>query len=344
MPDDDTAPEDTAPEETAPPPAASAYAPPAYSPPAYTPPAGRLPSFTPPQYAQAQYVRPATSTAPEKPRRPLSPLAIGLIITGSVVLLGAIVASAFTVTNYFAEVASGSREPIGTEPVIEGEQASPLALNPTRCDDECFTEAVVAGAERPTDEEFEVWGLTEFDNGGTTSTVADEYEYNRENWEAYDGAPESCFVAYPQSPILDELETDDGTSRLYIDGVHSDSYESTYFQQTVRYFADSASAVDFMVAVDERLDGCSSYSYTIDDGDWAPEVRRAVALDIPTNVAAVGWTETTEYGKYYAVDIQRGNFIVRTMVTSYDGMTEGEYRSLVESISRNVAYMDMVGE
>ena len=341
---DDTAPDNTAPKETAPEVAPHAAPLPAVTPPAYTPPVGRLPSFTPPQYAQAEYVRPATSTPPETPRRPLSPLVIGLIVGGAVLLVVAIVASAVTVTNYFTEVASGAREPFGAEPAIEGEKASPLALNPTRCDDECFTEEVVAGAASLTDEEFETWGLTEFDDGNTTSSIADEYDYTRDNWESYGGSPESCFVAYPQSPILDELEIDDDTVRLYIDGTHSDSYESTYFQQTARYFADSASAVDFMVTLDEKLDGCSSYSYTIDDSEWAPKVTRAVALDIPANVAAIGWSETTEYGRYYSVDVQRGNLVVRTMVTSYDGMTEHEFRSIVEGIARNIAYLDQVGE
>ena len=143
---DDTAPDNTTPKETAPEVAPHAAPHPAVTPPAYTPPVGRLPSFTPPQYAQAEYVRPATSTPPETPRRPLSPLVIGLIVGGAVLLVVAIVASAVTVTNYFTEVASGAREPFGTEPAIEGEKASPLALNPTRCDDECFTEEVVAGA------------------------------------------------------------------------------------------------------------------------------------------------------------------------------------------------------
>ena len=312
-------------------------------PPVWQPPTQRLPSFTPPQYAPTEYVRPATSIPPETPRRPLSRLAIGLIIGGGVLLLAAVVGSAVTVVNYISDVASGEREVLGSEPApLEGDQASPLAVDPTVCATKCFNDFSHHEAERLSDDDLNAWGLTEEEGFHSPASVEDELDYYRTYFDDLEVTPESCFVVTPSSPILGSLDKVSGPQRvtIYFDGSRADSFGSTYYDQATRLFPDSASAVDYMVDLDTQVDDCTSYDYTLVGDTWSSEVTRTPKLDIPANVAAIGWIEVSGESRYYVYDVQRGNLVVRTTITSVGGLTELETRDLVESIAAQVSELE----
>ena len=310
-------------------------------PPAWQPPAQRLPSFTPPQYAPTEYVRPATSTPPETPRRPLSRLAIGLIVGGSALLLAAVVGSAVIVVTYISDVATGERQALGSEPApLEGEPASPLASEPFECDELCFSEYQYLQPQ-PSALEFEQWGIANEGDDEWTTSVTDDHEFFMSEWESMYGAPDTCVTAFMRSPMLADISGDTDADRAWVtyDDTHTNDLETTYFQQSTRFFTNSASAVDYMVAVNDELDACREYSVTSDDYEWDAKVTRTTALDVPSDVAAIGWTEVTDYGRFYAYDVQHGNVVVRTMVTSYGGMTEPEVRDIVESVATHVSEM-----
>lgn len=64
---------------------------------------------------------------------------------------------------------------------------------------------------------------------------------------------------------------------------------------------------------------------------FAARVAAAPALRLPDSVAAYGWTESNDYSRVYAVDLQRGNLVARvTLTTDGSGPTETEFRVLAE--------------
>ena len=55
------------------------------------------------------------------------------------------------------------------------------------------------------------------------------------------------------------------------------------------------------------------------------------AIEVPDSVAAVGWIQKTQYNeRFYVIDVQRGNLVVRTTGYSTGGFSEVEFRDLVE--------------
>lgn len=307
----------------------------------------RTPSTTP--FIEPASWAPPTAAPPAKPRE-LSKLAIGLFVGGSlalVALCGGIVIAAVT---FLSSMAGGYDDeagfaPSGQDPVLLGDPSSPLAVEPTECDNNCFDYYSLNSA-APSTKQFESFGLEEdYVDFEPHNTVASEHAYNWRSWEiANFDSPADCFVTWPKSPITLDLGTPtEQTGRtIWFDAPHGDYDYTTTFTQTVRLFADSESAVAHMVQLDEEIKGCSSFETWFGDYSYETIVTPAAALPVPDNVAVVGWVEQadSEYTRQYVFDLQRGNYVVRTVLDSYEGMSETEFRELMGIAAGYVSEMD----
>lgn len=323
------------------------------TPPAIPPvePPPRLPAST---QSRATFFEPTTSSPltalPPASPRGLSNIAIGLIVGGSLTLVAlccgivvAVVALLGFMTESYNDEAGYA--PSEQDPVLSGDPASPLAVEPTECESNCFDYYSVDAAS-PSTKQLESFGLTEdYLDFEPHNTVASEHAYNWRSWEIsnYD-SPRDCFVTWPKSPItLDLGEPTEQTGRtIWFDAPHDDYGHSTTFTQTVRLFADSKSAVAHMVQLDQEIKGCSDFETWYGEYSYETIVTPAAALAVPENVAVVGWVEQadTEYSRQYVFDLQRGNYVVRTVLDSYEGMSEAKFRELMGIVAGYVSEMD----
>ncbi|MBU1459100.1 MAG: hypothetical protein KKC89_06010, partial [Gammaproteobacteria bacterium] len=80
-----------------------------------------------------------------------------------------------------------------------------------------------------------------------------------------------------------------------------------------------------------------------DGGVWSTAVAPAPALDVPDSVAALGWSQSNQWGRTYEVDIQRGNLVVRLVLNSDGaGPTEQQFRQIAEDYATLLAELEPV--
>lgn len=112
---------------------------------------------------------------------------------------------------------------------------------------------------------------------------------------------------------------------------------------TARIFHDSASASAHLQDLDRLLEACPGYDYEDDGGVWSTAVAPAPALDVPDSVAALGWSQSNQWGRTYEVDIQRGNLVVRLVLNSDGaGPTEQQFRQIAEDYATLLAELEPV--
>ncbi|MEO5920700.1 MAG: hypothetical protein ABIQ01_06095 [Pseudolysinimonas sp.] len=308
-----------------------------------TPPQGGFPS-APPE---------GLSSAPRRKR--LHPGVIAAIAGGGL-FLAAGIAGIVVVANSVAQgIASQGfpftdddvpyEEPEGDHtPLVDGEPGSPLAVTPTRCDAACFDTTVIRDI-IPDDSLFDHLALDQhipwYPND--TTTAADEFDINVGSWKSSELGPDECFITWPYSPIIDPIGSV-GVADDPIDfiGSHSDLDYYNEIDLASRLFADDEAASAYMVALDAALGECPRYIDSI--GSATDFVTRSAAIDVPDSVAAVGWIQKTQYDeRYYVIDVQRGNLVVRTTGYSTGGYSELEFRDLVEQEAALLAELEVVG-
>jgi len=171
------------------------------------------------------------------------------------------------------------------------------------------------------------------DEGSTyASNVADETEFMLTSFSDAGGSPNICAVTYGTAPVTVDISQQKSivseTIETYV--AFSDPDDVNSFQQTARAFASSAEATAYMKQLDSELNQCTIYS--TESGTALPlttKVSRSPALVVPASVAAIGWVEVSPGTRYYAIDVQRGNLVVRSTLTSFEGMTEQDFRELI---------------
>jgi hypothetical protein len=123
--------------------------------------------------------------------------------------------------------------------------------------------------------------------------------------------------------------------------MHSDVDYYNQLDQVTRLFPDAAAASAHMVALDERIGECPRYVDLI--GLRTDFITRSPAIEVPDSVAAVGWIQKTQYNeRFYVIDVQRGNLVVRTTGYSTGGFSELEFRDLVEQQAELLAELEVV--
>ena len=304
----------------------------------FAPPSQLFAPTPPPPYSPQRVYTPPP---PPPPARKMPGLAVAGIIVGVLVLIGGVVAGIAVVVQRFGDIVAESPTD-STNELVTGEESGPLAASPDECVGECFGAATLSVA-TPPKEELEDLGLT-YDNLDSEPPASLNQAHTLEwrAWEVGNGGSASCFAANARVPVTTQLgETEDLDRKMvHYRGTVSDDWSGTTLTQRTRFFESSELAVAHMVALDEEIGGCDVF--TITEWDYSTEwtTTRAPVLDTPDNVAALGWVLSSPDGeRTYVFDIQRGNYVVRTIVDSWDGITEKQYRTLVAGVAERVGAM-----
>lgn len=269
------------------------------------------------------------------------------IIVGSVALLAGFV----VVVVLGAQLVSGAvTTATSGPPLVEGEPANAVAAEPLECSEQCFTEATV-GLAISSDSDFRALGVPEYiDEYGDfdSSTAATEHQLTRADWREFNLDPDECFFSYFASPVaipLDGYPTQTDDDLIEFTATQTDETELSTLWQSVRVLDSSESAERHMRSLNDQIAGCSSYT---GDGYPVTTVTPEPALDLPSSVAAIGWAESSPGWRYYVFDVQRGNMVVRSILStptptpgvSGSGISEQRFRDFVEALADDVAAIE----
>lgn len=287
---------------------------------------------------------PATASA--SPSAVGSPTPAGLVRTAVLTgVVGAIVAGAL-IGGIGTGIAQANRPPTSPyEPwpddppapsgdysdLAVGDPGPATAVDPTVCETACFDESSAEAAILG-DEVFKRWYLPTFKHvwkmTGDRTTAAERSEAAYDGWTSTGWGPDECYVTFNELPLIE------GPDAVVADGLvaplteHStELYSVTELTQWVRFFPDSASAEQYMSAVDAGLDVCTRY---LDPNGYAIDaISREPALHQPDNVAAVGFVRSYAGIRYYVFDLQRGNMVIRSVAYSDGGISDDRFRPLM---------------
>jgi hypothetical protein len=317
--------------------------PPAFAPPSYPPPAAPaytgVPTYAPP------VPRPAESTT----GRTVA-IAIGIIAACLLVLGGLGVAIFFVAQSAIQSFEENGIPELLPEdsgeipeilPLVKGDAAEPVAVTPDECPTTCFS-GVHVGQLVIDDEEFETLGVPTLVNAFGSypeSSPQAEFSYTFTTWTENDGTPAECFFTFFGVPVSLAL---DSTPEVSTDTIHYLEYrtsedEYSGLNQSVRVFADSAAASAHMAAVHSGAATCSHYEMGKGRDFWEADVTPLPALELPNNVAATGWVESSDWSRYYVVDLQRGNLVLRSTLSTDGAITEEDYRAFIEDRATELA-------
>ena len=308
---------------------------PGFEPPEPTPPVHRYmpppPDPTPLVYNYGQ---------PKKTPRWVAPVVIGV----ACLIVGGAVAGAITVINALPDIVDSGNELFGPNPLESGAPQTPIAAEPLDCESQCFTGDVVAETIVPQSrlDELGLTTVTEEWGDYAPSDAAWEYSYLTSEWQRRGSETDSCFFTLPQFALAADLDTPPAEGD-FVDftGLSTSEDEFSYFSQSVRIFPTSADAVQHMSGLNELIDGCDYYAYDPAVEDWSAKVSPAPALVVPDTVAAVGWREANALNRYYVVDLQYANLVVRVALATTDVISETQYRDLVEELAEHLAQLEL---
>lgn len=235
--------------------------------------------------------------------------------------------------------------PIEFEPLVEGAPSNPSAVEPMQCADACFSQGMLSRAQ-PDRASINDLGLPNIESpfGVDSSSPDTEYTNSSRTWVSGEGEPEACFFTYLTSPVVATLGDRPETSTDQIDFL-SYAYsedEYSYLSMSSRLFGSSARAEEHMAMVHSLVPGCESYDIGTGQDFWTADVSPLPALDLPASVAATGWVEDGPFGRYYVIDLQRGNLVVRSTLGTDGAITETDFRSFVENYAAKLVELDKV--
>jgi hypothetical protein len=231
-------------------------------------------------------------------------------------------------------------------PLVEGEPGSPVPLQATECDDPCFD----AGHQWEANLE-----LSEFENLGTgvfldpagtylATDPVEQFDQTVDYWTTSGLTPDACAFTATETPVaitVGARPTSDDPI-YWLTSFTSESGASTAVR-SMRIFDTAAAAQEHFTDLHGLIGTCTSYGYEGDRLDWATEVTPMPALDVPPNVAAVGWTETTDgIGRYYVVETLRSNAVVRLLVWTNNSITEDSFRRLATTMADDMGSWPLI--
>ena len=301
-----------------------------------------------PAPTSVQYAPPLGSPEPARAGRTAA-LVIGIVTACIVVLVAIGVGLYFVATNAVEAIGElnppveessepiAAPDPIELGPLVTGAPAEPVAIDPTECPTDCFTFDNVGEAVAPAAEYLKIGLPVELSAWGDypASTVRKEFAYSSRTWGEGEGEPEECFVTYLAAPIAIPYSErpDTVTDSIQYLAYYTSDDEYSGLDQTLRLFEDTESASVHMKALFDQVAQCTSYDIGTGVDYWTADVTPLPALTMPDSVAAAGWVEDSPFGRFYVVDLQRGNLVVRSALNTDGAITEEDYRSFVEALA-----------
>lgn len=321
------------------------FTPPVPPPPVAPPPQAR-PPLPPPTGAPIGVAAPPVAPpSPPRGRRWLVPVIIGgsLLL---VALIAGVTVVAVQLATWVSEVPAANDPGGGTalDDLLEGDPGSPVAVEPLDCT-VCFQITEARTLTLP-DEAYVAVGLPNGDNEEYQLVAGDDQVETSKAWRTDGGTPDHCYFSYATAPLF-FAPGDPGDSAaerdiIYYPEWHFDEMEYYAFTAGVRVFDETASATAHLAQLESAIAGCASYSYS--ETGWSAVVTATPALDLPDSVAAYGWAESAGLSRYYGVDLQRGNLVVRLALNSDpDGPSEADFRQLVEAYAVLLAELEPTG-
>lgn len=336
--------------------------PPLEFPPPTLPPA--LPPTQPPVGVDAPAVSPVATATPapwSAGRR--AALVIGIVAAVLGILTGAI-AGAVGLASVVAQQVGGIsdagvepapsadpdasdeelRDPVTPEPLAEGGPGPLLPVVATECPGNCFTTDVLEDLV-PRESVYDGTDLTvvvdvlgDYD----PQPVSKDIVLSERLWKDEGGEPAACFFAYFGTPIAAELDADVRSieDRTWYLTTRESPDQYGVMTTSARLFPDTASASAHLADLSRLVATCEEYEVGSSTTYWTAEVSPAPAIDLPPTVAAAGWVEDSPFGRYYVVDIQRGNLVVRNALYTDGLITQGESVELIQRLATMLAEVD----
>ncbi len=315
-------------------------------PPPFAPPTGTPVSNYPPPPIGTKLPNPQLPKASARSRRTF----VTLLVTFTVMAVAAIGLGIWAVVAVVTTVLASPAANFGAltgDPPPPPASAPITATTPTECDEECYSlDDAVPSLVAP-EATFAALGLTTIDTAWSDLDVTDaqqDFFATSDDWSKGNIVQPECFFSFYLSPGSTPLHgqapsTDDLVQYL---GQHSDTSSTPHdsLSQSVRVFTTSAAAEQHLGDLTNQIAGCPEYTYA-GEANYPIEVTALPALSLPESVAAVGWSETDGDAHYYVVDVQRGNLVVRNILTTTGAISADQFRAFSESTA---AALDSLGD
>jgi hypothetical protein len=335
-------------------------------PPEFPPPT--LPPMQPPTQPPAGADAPAVSPAAPATPAPWSAgrraaLVIGIVAAVLGILTGAIV-GAVSLASVVAQQVGGItdagvepapapvpepseddlRDPVTPDDLAEGAPGPLVPLEPTECPDDCFTadvlEELVPDYRLYLDADLSV--VVDVLGDYTPQPVSKDVVLSERLWKDEGGEPDACFFTYLSTPIAVELDSEvrsiDDRTWYLTSRETADKYG--VITTSARIFPDTAAASAHLSEVSRLVAGCPEYEVGRAETYWTAELTPAPALDLPPTVAAAGWVEDSPFGRFYVIDLQRGNLVVRTGLYTDGLITQEQSNDFSEKLALVLAEVD----
>lgn len=256
-----------------------------------------------------------------------------LIAVAVVVVLGIPLLIVLGLINY---VNHSLRETSPDQAFIVGAAQNPDAASPLACPDECFSIAdadlIAVAADDLVSLSIadELYGVGELEPS-TVSAVAPQVG---EQWLGVGGDAECAFVP-SNAPYI--AVGPDSTSDDPITWVQTWETDMEFTDIAARVFPTTDGASAFMRDLHERVAACPWQDLDIPAAGGLDtslvEITAQAAINVPSDVAAVGWVREGEPGprwRSYVWDLQRGNLIVQVRVLTDGRILEQDVATYAE--------------
>lgn len=246
---------------------------------------------------------------------------------------------ALTVLGFAAYVNHSLGETSPDQPFLEGPAQQPEAISPLPCPDRCFDIGtstlleVSADDVAPLSIEDELHGVGDLESG----TVADVAPAGGEQWLAIGGDAECSFIPTnaPYFPV-----GQDSTSADPISWVQVWKTGDEVVDIASRQFPTTEDASAFMHDLHARVAACPWQDLDLPTAGGLDtsliQVTAQAAIDVPSDVAAVGWVREGTPGprwRSYVWDLQRGNLIVQVRVLTDGRVLEQDVATFAELVA-----------
>jgi len=274
------------------------------------------------------------TTATPKPRMRLG---LGWWVLIAVGVLAVLSFLAVAGLGIFAFVNHSLRETSPDQPFIEGSPQQPDAESPLICPKQCF-DITAATLLAVTAEDVAQLSINdEVPDVSGLSTVADVAPAVGEQWLELGGDEECAFIPV-NAPYISVGP--DSTSPDPVSWVQAWETDAEMTDIAGRVFPSTEEASAFMRDLHDRVTACPWQDMNLPTAGGADtylvEITPQAAIDVPDEVAAVGWVREGTPGprwRSYVWDLQRGNLVVQVRVLTDGRILEQDVATYTEILA-----------